>query len=335
MSNLSQAERDKLPESDFAGPHRSFPILDQEDVHSAAHLIGKADNPDAVKRKIMAIARRKGLKLPDAWVSEARKSMTDLTVATFGCFEVKAIGDGKVEGQLVRFSGPHDPDKSMFRDYFTKSTDFDSEFPARTSIYYHHGLDRRVGKQRIGYGEMSLKSDGSGIWIEGSLDMGNPNAVNAYKRVENGEMGWSTGTLMHLVERKSVGRANEVLRWPLGKDASLTPIPADPANLAYAIKGLTEFGEEELLTGSTFAEDCERALNDLEQLVDRAQAIKSMRDSQDRGLSLAMAERVRSVYNTMGDLLAQAPVQDEVQGFGLADLTIRKLKEGRRKLVGI
>lgn len=68
MSTLTQKQRDALAASSFGDPkNRLFPILDQNDVDSAAHLIGKADDPEAVKRRIMAIARRLGLKLPAAW----------------------------------------------------------------------------------------------------------------------------------------------------------------------------------------------------------------------------------------------------------------------------
>lgn len=63
--------RDEIPAEDFAGPDKSFPIVDQGSVDSAAHLIGKAANPDAVKAKVIAIAKRKGLKIPEAWETGA------------------------------------------------------------------------------------------------------------------------------------------------------------------------------------------------------------------------------------------------------------------------
>ena len=65
--SISQEDRDKLPETDFAGPHRSFPIRNQKDVEDAARLIGHAEKPEAVKAKIEAIATRKGLSLPKSW----------------------------------------------------------------------------------------------------------------------------------------------------------------------------------------------------------------------------------------------------------------------------
>lgn len=75
MSKLTQAERDKLPLSSFADPeHRKYPILDQSDVDAAAHLVGKASDPEKVKRRIIAIAKRLGLSIPDAWKGDAGKS---------------------------------------------------------------------------------------------------------------------------------------------------------------------------------------------------------------------------------------------------------------------
>ncbi|EPZ47642.1 XkdF-like putative serine protease domain-containing protein [Alicyclobacillus acidoterrestris] len=71
----SQKERNSMSEEDFAGPHRSFPIKDQEDVDNAARLIGHAKDPDAVKRRIIEIARRKGLKIPEAWKENANKTL--------------------------------------------------------------------------------------------------------------------------------------------------------------------------------------------------------------------------------------------------------------------
>lgn len=65
--DLSQSERDAIDDSDFAGPHRSFPIDSQEHLNSAAKLIGHADDPAAVKSKAISIARRKGYSLPDSW----------------------------------------------------------------------------------------------------------------------------------------------------------------------------------------------------------------------------------------------------------------------------
>lgn len=73
---LSKDERDKIKDEDFAGPHRSFPIDSQAHVDAAAKLISHAENPAAVKAKIIAIAKRKGFSLPKAW-HEEKESMKE------------------------------------------------------------------------------------------------------------------------------------------------------------------------------------------------------------------------------------------------------------------
>jgi len=64
-------DRDQIDEKDFAGPHRSYPIVTPGDVDDASKLIGHADNPDQVKSNIISIAHRKGQafvdQLPDEW----------------------------------------------------------------------------------------------------------------------------------------------------------------------------------------------------------------------------------------------------------------------------
>jgi hypothetical protein len=69
LRDIPQSERDKMSDDDFAGPDQSFPIKTQADVDAAKHLVGKAANPDAVKAKVITIAKRKGLTIPDAWQS--------------------------------------------------------------------------------------------------------------------------------------------------------------------------------------------------------------------------------------------------------------------------
>ena len=70
VAYIPQADRDQMDEADFAGPDRSYPIRTADDVQHAASLVGHAADPAAVKRKIISIARRKGLSLPKAWENE-------------------------------------------------------------------------------------------------------------------------------------------------------------------------------------------------------------------------------------------------------------------------
>src|SRR5690349_14464855 len=66
--DFSTKKRKAMDLADFGDPaKRAFPVLNQEDLDNAARLLGHADNPAAVKKRLIAIAKRKGLKLPDSW----------------------------------------------------------------------------------------------------------------------------------------------------------------------------------------------------------------------------------------------------------------------------
>jgi hypothetical protein len=93
MSKLTKKQRDELPLSDFADPERRlFPILDQDDVDSAAKLLGKAKNPAKVKARIIAIAKRKGLKVPDAWKETAKHSAGGAMNRSVAVFDLESGG---------------------------------------------------------------------------------------------------------------------------------------------------------------------------------------------------------------------------------------------------
>jgi hypothetical protein len=77
MSTLSKAERDKLPESAFGWPQKKlFVIQDQDDLASAARLLPKIPptERDAVKGRVLSIAKRLGLMPPKAWTEDASMS---------------------------------------------------------------------------------------------------------------------------------------------------------------------------------------------------------------------------------------------------------------------
>lgn len=65
------AERRKLAKSGAARPDGSFPIRNEQDLRNAIRALGRAKNPDAAKRHIIARARSLGLTsiLPDSWKS--------------------------------------------------------------------------------------------------------------------------------------------------------------------------------------------------------------------------------------------------------------------------
>lgn len=162
--------------------------------------------------------------------------MQSETIVLFGD-AVKALGDGKIGGYLVRYGSPEQTDISPMRDYFTAETDFDIEDGAKSTVYYQHGLDPVLKRRKLG--TATLKRDEFGVWAEAQLDVRDKYEQFIYQMAENGKMGWSSGVPSHLVEREQVGTAHHIKHWPLGKDASLTPNPAEPRNAALPLKSLT------------------------------------------------------------------------------------------------
>ena len=62
------------------------------------------------------------------------------TLVNFGA-EVKALGDGRVGGHLIRFSTENDPDLTV--DYFDTKTVIN--VPDNLPVLYHHGMDETIG----------------------------------------------------------------------------------------------------------------------------------------------------------------------------------------------
>jgi HK97 family phage major capsid protein len=162
---------------------------------------------------------------------------------------IKAAPDGKVSGWLIRFVDPDNPTIDMHGEYFTKSTDF-GDFE-KTTIFYHHGLDPTIGKKMAIPGVLSKFDEG--IWVEGQLDLADKYQKAVARLANLGALGWSAGTAKHLIEtKKMVSGVKEILRFPLGLDASMTPIPAEPRTVPQILdtvmmKSLTTTGIEELL----------------------------------------------------------------------------------------
>jgi len=154
---------------------------------------------------------------------------------------VKALPNGHVEGYLVVFGSSEQHDLSAEKDYFTSSTDFGLEDGMKSAVYYAHALDPTIKNRRLT--NVSMKVDEVGVWVEGQIKARDEYEKALLKMAQDGKLGWSSGTASHLVTRKAVktdaGTVHEILSWPLGLDASLTPCPAEPrANASYTLKSL-------------------------------------------------------------------------------------------------
>ncbi len=147
--------------------------------------------------------------------------------------EVKAIGDGKVAGYLVRFGTPKDLD--LEGDFFSKETELGVDQDSSLPVYFQHGFDSQLKNRRIGRG--LARYDDAGLWLEAQLELRDEYERMVYELAKQGKLGWSSGAAGHLVEREQIGKAYHIKSWPIG-EASLTPTPAEPRNVALPVKSI-------------------------------------------------------------------------------------------------
>ena len=165
---------------------------------------------------------------------EIEKIKESETLITFGD-AVKSLGDGKVGGYLVQFSDADKPD--LEDDYFDGETDYMFELPGTSKGWFNHA--QTPGIKQLS-SDVDLELCEFGIWAQTVLDERNKYEKFLLGLAEEGKLNWSSGTASHLVEREPVGKANHVTRWPLGLDASLTHIPAEPRNVVVPLKSLSD-----------------------------------------------------------------------------------------------
>lgn len=146
------------------------------------------------------------------------------TLVTFGS-TVKTTDDkGGIGGHVVLFGNPNEVD--FYGEYFGPDTDYDLQPNQKSALYYQHGFDYHFKSQVLS--RATLGVDEVGIWIEAQLDIHDDYMQALSDLIDEGIMGWSSGTAGHLVELEPRSKAWFIKRWPLGLDASITPSPADP-----------------------------------------------------------------------------------------------------------
>jgi len=147
-------DRSKIPDEDFAGKNRSFPIVTPGDVSDAASSIGRAGpgNYDSatLKANIIRIAKRKGAafvaQLPKAW-QEAEVSefigdcipLQERAVAKDGTVSIKIIQPGWNLSNPSRYY----PAEILRRDGATA-------FPSGTHMYWNHPTESEQSERPEG-----------------------------------------------------------------------------------------------------------------------------------------------------------------------------------------
>lgn len=231
------------------------------------------------------------------------KSLTADTLVYYGD-AVKALGGGKVGGYLVRFSGPEDPD--LQGDFFTKSTDFMIDSGDFRPILYRHGIHPVIKSQRLGRARLTI--DDVGVFVEGELELRDRYEKAIYALAEKGKLGWSSGSMSHLVNKNAHGKSFEITTWPLG-EASLTPAPVEGRTSAFPIKEIVIDAEE--LDFDQVVKSVEQDQFDEQFSIDGIPAIKhfceavsptSMKDGNARSKAAVDATKE---FNTVGKLLGE------------------------------
>jgi HK97 family phage major capsid protein len=129
--------------------------------------------------------------------------------------------EGRIGGYLVIWGNPQQRD--LQGEYFTSETELGLDWYEQRPVLYHHGLDGDLGPAVIGVID-TLKTDATGLWAEAQLDLHKRYVRTIQTLVDRGILGWSSGSLPHLVEVADDGR---IKRWPI-VEGSLTPTPAEP-----------------------------------------------------------------------------------------------------------
>lgn len=129
--------------------------------------------------------------------------------------------EGRVGGYLVVWGSAQRRD--LQGEYFTPQTELGLDWYDRRPVLYHHGLDGDLKAAVIGLID-TLRADEIGVWAEAQLDMRQRYVRAVHRLIERGILGWSSGSLPHLVEVTDDGC---IRRWPI-VEGSLTPAPAEP-----------------------------------------------------------------------------------------------------------
>jgi len=226
-----EATKPLLPTESYSSEGYAVAVFDAYVIIRVDDKFWKADYT-MTDGEVTLSDRSAWVEVESQWVAVKTgfKTKGDEMLVSFGQ-AIKALGNGKIGGYLVHFTDADHPD--LIGDFFTKDTEFDIDPGEKTSIYYNHGLDAKLKTRKLGNGKMTI--DDSGVWIEAQLQLRDEYEQAIYQMVESGKMGWSSGTLSHLVEAEPVGKSQWIKHWPLGKDASITPTPAAGAVLTQVL----------------------------------------------------------------------------------------------------
>lgn len=234
---------------------------------------------------------------------------------------------GLIEGLAIPFGGPI-AGKDLTGEDFGPDTDFCSEwFPEGRPILYHHGLNAAVKTELVGR-QVDAEERDDGLWVKGELAKASRYRKKVAEIIRSGKAGFSSGAIPHLVQTKADGH---ITRWPW-VELSITPTPANPSAMVYAVKsapvaftdkpgeGWGQRAAELFAEGlknadgsgsESFDAHTERVASEVADLLERAQKRAEVRAAKaGRELSSSNREGLRALHKRLGSL---AELQREVK----------------------
>lgn len=189
---------------------------------------------------------------------------------------------------------------------FTPATKFYLEGPvAQRPVFYDHGLDPAIGKQQIGWAELTI--DPEGIWALIQLDRHKAYVERIRELARQGVLGLSSGSAGHLREVEN----GVITSWPI-VEVSLTPTPAEPRTLG--VKDLSEImpvaakflpaGLAKQLEGGNEME--EKTLEEIRSL------LQELVNKPDRA-GVALPQEPENTTKSFGDFLRSIALRDEAR----------------------
>lgn len=238
-------DRTKIPDEDFAGKDKSFPIVKPGDVSDAASSIGRAGpsnySTDKLKANIIKIAKRKGAsftaQLPDTWKKEEGIKSLDLSYAkSLGIIipdlAVKSVGADEIHGYTMIWGNPDKVD--VEQEFFTQDSDFwDKSYgKAIRPLTWDHDQDKSL-KADVRIGTITdFGDDDIGRWYTATLDRAHRYRKAIDGLIEQGALGSSSDSVLQYIQRqKTKSGATWLAVWPWVGSA-LTATPAEPRLLA-------------------------------------------------------------------------------------------------------
>jgi HK97 family phage prohead protease len=145
--------------------------------------------------------------------------------------ELKILEDSgtvfTVGGYGVVFGG-----QDITGDRFTDATDFWLDrITATPPVLYQHGQNDTLKRTVVGR-VTSTQPDDIGLWVEAQITAAKKYADAIRTLISKGVLGWSSGSVPHLVQRVKSATAGvaEITSWPI-VELSLTPTPAEPRTI--------------------------------------------------------------------------------------------------------